>query len=256
MGTKKQITLVAKQLTYTGNFSKNDFLLESIPKEVVSSSEQITSLTNNDVVNKDPLLKFKNETSIIYYVEGYKDFDKIKTISTLAFSDSLYQSGGNSLTGNVIFANIDPSSPVSLIVLLVIIILVYITYAYDLVDKVRVITSSNFKGKAVEKIVMLINDSFDSLQAGNIDQANFIFKEVKLSYENANEEVRKEIYSSATKLHDSINKAYFEKLLIAVQNGQITNEDKNRIDKAYQLLNDTDKSKYFQVMNQQGLSVK
>ena len=255
-GTKKQITLIVKQLTYTGNFSKNDFLLESIPKYVVSSSDQITFLTTNDVVNEDPLLKFKNETSIIYYVDGYKEFDKIKTISTIAFSDSLYQSGRNSLTGNVIFANIDPASPVSLIVLLVIIILVYITYAYDLVDKVRVITSSNFKGKAVEKIVMLINDSFDSLQAGNIDQANFIFKEVKLSYENANEEVRKEVYPHATKLHDSINKAYFEKLLIAAQNGQITNEDRNRIDRAYQLLNDTDKSTHFQAMNQQGLSVR
>lgn len=255
-GSEKRITLVAKQLTYTGNFSKNYFLLESIPKDVVSSSDQITMLTDNDVVDKDPLLRFKNETSIIYYVKGYEDFDKIKEISTIAFSDSLYQSGGNSLTGNVIFANIDPTSPASLIILLVIIILAYVTYAYDLIDKVRVITSSNFKGKAVEKIIMLVNDAFDSLQAGNIDQANFIFKEVKLSYENANEEVRKEIYSHATKLHDSINKAYFEKLLIAVQNGQLTNEDRTKIDRAYQLLNDIDKSTYAQAMNQQGLSVR
>ena len=204
-GSVKEITLIEKQISFSENLTPKSFILEYVPKEIVSSAKEITFVTQGEIIKDDSLIKFLTDKNIVYYVEGVKDFDSIKKTFTLLLDDGAFKkSNKNSFTGAVTLSDIDFSSPISIIILLSIIIAAYITYAFEVPEKISHLVTSASKKKTIDKIVRLIADSNDYLKTNDDERANLVFKEVKLMYEKSNEEVRSQVYEEAFKLKDAI----------------------------------------------------
>lgn len=249
----EEITLIDKEITLTENASQKSFLLEYVPKEASQSTDEITMVTKGDIIKKDPLLKFPKESKrIIYYINGTKDLETVKNSLTILLSEEVFSSksgiGGNLITGAMIFSFPELSSTAWLVVVLVFILIVYLVYAFDLLDYTKNVFGSNKKKE--HQMNLLINDCKDYLDAGNLAQANLVFKEIKLHYEKYPKQLKAKVYKDAILVFNEINKKFFEKVLedIASKKESHTKESLERkkcllID-SYNALDITSKEKY------------
>ncbi|NOZ81190.1 MAG: PKD domain-containing protein [DPANN group archaeon] len=82
-GTKRLITLVEKDFTFTGNQS-DLMVLEVIPKNFSASADDLTFLDDVDIIKDDPLIKVKaGSARLVYYREGFLDLDVAEQARTL-----------------------------------------------------------------------------------------------------------------------------------------------------------------------------
>ena len=252
-GRVEKVTLVDKEVTLTGNASQKSFLLEYIPKDTAQSSDEITMVTKGEIVKKDPLLRFsKDLPRIVYYIKGTKDIDNAKNSLTILMSDEVFlakgKSVGNLITGAAIIPLPQLSSSAWLVVILLFILVVYLIYAFDMLDHIRKIFGSNKKKEHLMNL--LINDCKDYLDAGNLLQANLVFKEIKLNYEKYPKELKSKVYNQAISLFNEINKAFFEKIIdeIASKKEKTTKEflgnKKVILMDSYNALDENTKEKY------------
>ncbi len=225
----EEITLIDKEVTLTGNVSQKSFLMEYIPKNVAQSTDEITTITKGDILKKDPILKFPAQSEkLVYYIKGIKELDAVKDTQSILMSDEVFLAksgiGGNLITGAFIFSMPELSSSAWLVVVLLFILVVYLIYAFDLFDYVKGLFGSNKKKE--HQMNLLINDCRDYLEAGNLSQANLVFKEIKLHYEKYPKELKAKVYKEAISVFNEINKKFFEKILeeLASNNGHFTKE--------------------------------
>jgi len=81
----EKATIVQKVITY--NEPKgNNFLLEIIPKTFAQSSDDLVIITEHEVIEKDPVLRFGLEESITYYVKQEKTPEIIEDSATIIIS--------------------------------------------------------------------------------------------------------------------------------------------------------------------------
>jgi hypothetical protein len=249
----EEITLIDKEITLTGNTSQKSFLLEYIPKEASQSTDEITMITKGDIIKKDPLLKFpKDSESVVYYIKGTKDLEIVKNSLTILLSEEVFLAkagiGGNLITGAMVFSLPELSSTAWLVVVLLFILIVYLIYAFDLLDYVKNLFESSKKKE--HQMNLLINDCKDYLDAGNLAQANLVFKEIKLHYEKYSKELKAKVYKDAILVFNEINKKFFEKVLedIASKKESHTKESLERkkclLVNSYNALDNTSKEKY------------
>lgn len=232
-GDAKEITLIDKIITFESEDQVAGFLLEHIPKEIAQTARDITFITEDEeIIKDDPLIKFSNSDRITYYVDGLKNFELAKSAYTVMFTESLYSRGGNKFTGAVTLGKVDFASPVTLIVLLVVVIIVYLLYAYDLHTVLFGFLLKKSKKKQIDRILRIIYDSKDQLEKGNLERANMIFKEVKLTYEKLRFDLKKETYPEAIELLKMINVKYFEELFAQTEKNHGENSvSKNQLTK-------------------------
>jgi hypothetical protein len=255
-GNKKTITLVVKSIKLSDN-STNTFLLESIPKEFAASSDDLTLLSEAKVIVKDPLLKLDKMESIVYYVEGKKDLELGKKITTVLLADT-YFGTRNAITGNATLSNVDFTSPLSLIIMIVIIFGGYLIYAFDLFGKMFEKSRKKEDEQKINRILELIKDAQSLIQNKKISDADLTFKEIKLIYEGSSDTVMNEVYSEVMNLLEIIDSAQAE-LLIMAANENTNNlganekekliESKKMLGVAYNLLSDSLKQKYGDKIN-------
>lgn len=249
-GSSKKITLIEKQISYTDEIDSKAFIIEYVPKDIVSTASEIMFVNKEvEIIKEDPILKFSKDTNVVYYVEGIKEFDLVKSSYTILLSDAIFKGNkANKLTGAVALRDIDFSSPLSIIVLLSIIIVVYISYAFEVPEKVYSVVTSLSKKKTIDHFFKLIEDSKDYLKVNDVGRANLVFKEIKLMYEKSNDEIKLQVYEDAINLLDYINSTYFEITLEDVQRKKATNtvssQNINLLLFAYHELNEKDKVKY------------
>ncbi|MGV8162920.1 MAG: PKD domain-containing protein [Candidatus Nanoarchaeia archaeon] len=254
-GRKEIITLVAKTLKIIDN-STDTFLLESIPKEFAGSSDELFLLSDVIVVNKDPLLKLDKQDKLVYYVLGQKDLELGKSVKTMLLSDSQF-STRNSITGDVTLSSVEWTSPTSLIILIALISCIYLLYAFDVFGALFEKSRNKLNEERINKILNLIKDAKDLLQLSKITQADLLFKEIKLMYEDSSEEVRREVYQEAMVLLELIDSSQVEILISGAQKiGSISDEErmdaeKSRelLKKAYELFSDSLKIRYYDKIN-------
>lgn len=244
----KNITLVEKTITYSGEEDSRIFILEEISKDFAESTNAITFLEEQETIKKDPLVKFELEEKIIYYAEGFKDFESIKESNTILFSNNLISNDKNRnlITGAFTMQEVDFTSPIFGIVFISIVIVIYILFSTEAGEKIISFARISKKRK-MNKINSLINDSLNYIEEGDLNNANLVFKEIKLLYEKMPQRIKKEAYESAIGVYDKINKAYLSKLIDQtidkIRKGEKLNKIEiiERLDQAYDILNEEDK---------------
>ncbi len=230
-GDEKEITLVYKLVEYTGETTRNQFLIEKIPGEL---SGNLEVLSEHESIKRNELLRLDKLNEITYYSEGYKDLEAAKQAYTVLITESVYRSTrtSNPITGNITLSNLDMDTTTWLVILLVVLLLAYIAYAFDLIEKTRNFNSSMFSDKKYKEMIMLVNDAKDYLETGNIERATLIYKDVKLQYENLPKTLKNKVYPEAIALADTMNEKYLSGLIT-----QIHEKAKNNKGEAVRLYN-------------------
>ncbi|MCX6751085.1 MAG: hypothetical protein NTZ83_06510, partial [Candidatus Pacearchaeota archaeon] len=87
----QRIVLVKKEIKLN-NDSYNK-ILEIVPKEIAENAEEITFLTENKIINEEPIFEINSEDleekEIIYYVNGPVDLKDFEQTETILFEDDL-----------------------------------------------------------------------------------------------------------------------------------------------------------------------
>lgn len=227
-GKTKEITLVIKDIKAATledaqaiKGSNTITFVEVIPKGICQSAKEITMLNKKYTVLKDdPIIEFPSDTeSIAYYMEDRIDVDKFQDTDTILIDKDI----GNirSTTGMSTF-NIEAISDIKLdgrgvmIVLIVVLLLFYIIINFDIIEKIRRM-SMEFVGfgskKKISFMRVLVNDALDYLKAEDYDKAALIYREIKLSYEEANVYIRGQVYDESFDLCNQLDLAYAMKIL-------------------------------------------
>ncbi len=216
-GTKKTITLVVKELKYVNSTYKLR-VVESIPKELAETTDDLTIITNHKILEKDPLIEFDNPQKIIYYFDEQIDLENIDKAQTVLFEDS-YTKAVTSITGNSIFDfNVNMDKKGYLIVLIMVLVLVYAGHSHIRIDKMRFFYYVLFGDKKIHTINLLINDALDNLEVHDLDKAHFIYREIKLYYEKLSTPSKNEVYQKIRNLCTKLDHGYSQKLVSDIEN--------------------------------------
>ena len=126
------ITLINKQITIgeEGPY----FLVELVPKEAAQTADDLTIITEHQVLENDPIIRFNLGESIIYYVKGQKLFPTIQETVTVIISRQKTESGA--LTGFSIKGMAGSPYGIGVFILLGIIIAVIVARKTGVIEKI------------------------------------------------------------------------------------------------------------------------
>jgi hypothetical protein len=236
-GETEDITVVQKTIEYTGETTRHHFLLEKINEEI---NTELTTKQVHDVLTRNKLIRFEKPEIITYYLQGHQDLEKIKNSHTIILTEGSFRtsgSGSNTITGLVTFTNVKLEPITSLIIILILLILAYVFYAFDLKEKIIDQINNFSKDKKIKQLQSLINDAKDYLETKEIERASLIYKEIKMIYEKAPRNVKKEVYEDAITLMNILNEKYIEQLINQIQTG-IKEKNKEHAIETYNKLTD------------------
>ncbi len=219
-GTKEEITLVK------GDFNLEDrkriMILESIPKDIAASVDDIVFLTPNQVIESDPVVMYDAETveSIVYYIKSSVELEKTKDITAVMIDPMAkpVKKDGFGLTGFAIFSslsNIDNPTLVIQIALIVILLLVYIIYEFEILVKIRridVLDKVNpmhlFKeltNKDLKKISTLIKKAEKEISAEELDKAEDTYHDlIKIYNDSLDSDHRKKVIDKISAVYNDL----------------------------------------------------
>ncbi|HEY9704772.1 MAG TPA: hypothetical protein V6C58_20195, partial [Allocoleopsis sp.] len=179
--------------------------LEVLPKSIIQSAKYINFVNKNYVVLKDdPIIEYPADTSVIsYYLNDTIDPEKFEETDTVLVEKNTFtikSATGLSIFGLASIPDVELTGQNIMIMIIVLLIIFYIVLNFELIDKVRNIANKLGwfgSGKKVSFIKVLVNDAQDYIKSGDYDKAALIYREIKLSYEEANDYVRSQVYNES-----------------------------------------------------------
>lgn len=228
----EDITLIEKEITFTKNTSGKSFLMEYIPKDLEGSASNINFITTSEILKNDPIIKFENQNKIAYYLEGQKNIELAKTTSLILYDESIFTKSRGLITGNVL-GFVDFTSPTFLIVLLALIIVLYASYSFEIIPDMAGLFSKGKSEKITRKIQYLIQDINEKIKINDLNNANLIFKELRIVYEKAPFDSKKETCQEIFDSYNEINLEFFIKSTLDVDLNSINEQTKQRIHEIY-----------------------
>ncbi|MBC8495337.1 hypothetical protein H8D36_04240 [archaeon] len=186
-GTVQEITIVIKDISYTNDTGEVE-VIEYIPKSIAESVDELTIITDYEVVKEDPILKFNTPKRIVYYIEETKDVEEFEITNTIVIPASL-DVGLGYITGKSIFSGeVNFSGKMSLIMLIIVLVLIYGGYHIDAFSKAKLLISLFAGNKNMHLMKMLINDAMDNIEVKNYDkELDKIYEEYKSGRMSAGE---------------------------------------------------------------------
>ncbi|MGV8172555.1 MAG: PKD domain-containing protein [Candidatus Woesearchaeota archaeon] len=195
--------------------------VEVIPKTISQTTKKINMLNKEYTILKDaPLIEYPSNTkSIIYYLDGMIPLEEFQNADTVMIEkniNTVKSTTGLSILGIESISDINVDGRGVMIILIVLLIIFYIVINFDLIEKIRGL-NIGFMGlgykKRISFIKVLVNDAMDYLKAEDYDKAALIYREIKLSYEGANDNIRREVYDESFDLCNQLDMAYALNLL-------------------------------------------
>lgn len=181
---KERVTLVSKDVSV-----KDDsfgVIIESIPKDVASSMEDLYVINTHKIISEDPIFEIEVsdlvEDKIVYYLKDVVDLKTIESTATIAFSDSIRgeESSFISLSGFSVFSQTREYGDFVFYlswILFIVLILVILDYIY-----VKIRRSLVSKDRNVKVCLDLINRSREHLKSGDFNSARAEYDKIKQIY--------------------------------------------------------------------------
>ncbi|MGV8086790.1 MAG: PKD domain-containing protein [Candidatus Woesearchaeota archaeon] len=222
-GKVSSITLISKEIQfakvedeYEIKNSNTITFVEVIPKTITQSVKQINILNDDyEILKDDPIIEYPSDTtSINYYINETIALDEFENTDTIIIEKNIkaiQSTTGFSILGIDTISNIKLEGQGIMIIILVVLLLFYIVVNFDIIEKIRNLSSgvTGFGSKKkVTYIRVLINDAIDYLKTGDYDKAALIYREIKLSYESTNDYVRKQVYDESFELCNQLDLNY------------------------------------------------
>jgi len=227
-GNITDITLITKDIqvakpedALSMKNSNSISFVEVIPKTIIQTVKQITMLNNDyTILKEDPLIEYPADTQTIsYYINGTLSLDEFQNTDTVLIDknvNAIKSTTGLSILGVSSLSDIKIGGQGIMLMVIVLLILFYLVVNFDIIDKIRNL-NLGFIGfgskKRVSFIRVLVNDALDYLKTEDYDKAALIYREIKLSYEEANTYVRKEVYDESFDLCNQLDLNYAMKVL-------------------------------------------
>ena len=247
------ITLVKKQIDL-----KNDSytkILEVIPKNIAKSSDDVTFLTPNTVINKDPLFEVNyadlDKKEINYYIKGTANLKDFESTETLIFEDNLNKFNAK-FTG--FFALNSVSGDTALYLIAAFVLLIALSFAgVFLFKKFRMINWR--KEPNVVRVMNLIEEINKFLKEKEIEKARENYYRIKEIYPVLPSKTKAYFYEKINEMLARIDKKDIYGLVKEYQEAKRNwnKEDYVRlyedIKKIYGRLPEKDRKKVYDIIN-------
>jgi len=223
-----EITLVTKDIQIAKpedelsiKNSNSVSFVEVVPKTISQTVKQINMINNEYTVLKDdPLIEYPADTrSIAYYINGTIKPDEFQNTDTILIDKNINvikSTTGLSILGISSLSDMKIEGQGIMLIIILLLVLFYLIVNFDIIDKIRS-WNLGFVGfgfqKKVSFIRVLVNDALDYLKTEDYDKAALIYREIKLSYEEANAYVQKEVYDESFDLCNQLDLTYAIKVL-------------------------------------------
>lgn len=253
-GRISSVTVVTKDIQFAKSEdkyaianSKTMSYVEVIPKTITQSAKYLQLLNKEYTILKDdPLIEYPSDTTLIsYYINGTIVLDEFQNTDTVLIEkniNTIQSTTGFAIFGIDAISNIKLEGQGIMIILLVLLLLFYFIVNFDIIDKIRNFVNSRFNGfgskKRISYIKVLINDSIDYLKTDDYDKAALIYSEIKLSYESANNYIKKQVYDESFELCNQLDLNYAMKLLDKAES-YIRMQDRNNAILEFEKLQNT-----------------
>ncbi len=260
-GKTKEITLISKQIQATDpslKSSKSVMFVEVIPKNISQSMSDIVFLNSDYTVLKDdPIIEMPPTTETInYYIDSTIDLKTLQDIDTVIIDknvNNVKSTTGLAILGLDNISNVQIDGQTIMIVLIILLLLFYLVMHFELIEKLRHMGFGS--KKKVTYIKVLINDALDYLEAEDYDKAAYVYREIKLAYEESAEYVKRQVYDESYDLCNKLDMNYANYLLERI-NSYIIRQNKNaallefeKLDKTFNKLGDSYKTKLVDKFN-------
>jgi len=199
--------------------------LEVIPKTITQTVKNIDILTTDfTIIKSDPMIEFPPDTkTITYYINGTINLDEFQNSDTILIDKNIKtmsSTTGLSILGISSLSGVKIEGQGVMIIIIVLLIIFYLVVNFDLIDKIRNL-NIGFIGpgskKKVSFIRVLVNDALDYLGTEDYDKASLVYREIKLSYEEANEYVKTQVYDESFDLCNQLDMQYALKILDKIE---------------------------------------
>jgi hypothetical protein len=251
-GTSK-LTLVKKGLNLN-NDSYNK-ILEIIPKEIAESAEEITFLTENNVINGDPIFEVNYENlekkEIIYYINKSVKLKEFEKTDTLLFEDNLNKFEGG-FTGFFIadLGSLDFTLYFIIAFILVVVLLFIVPFVFK---KFKILNWR--KEPNVVRVMNLIEDIQRLLKEKEIENAREKYYKIKEIYPLLPNKTKSYFYEKINEMLIKIDRKDIFGLVKEYQEAKRkwNKEDYMRlyedIKKIYERLPEKDRKKVYDIIN-------
>ena len=155
---------------------------------------------------------------INYYIDknvNLEDLEQADTVIIDKNTQGIKSTTGFAILGIGNISNIQIDGQGIMIIIIVLLLLFYVVMHFNVIDKLRGLGLGS--KKKVSYIKVLINDSLDYLSVDDYEKAALIYREIKLSYENANSAVRKQVYDDSYELCNKLDMNYSVYLLDKIE---------------------------------------
>ncbi len=218
-GREEIFSMVKKEIFSTNSLNNSADLriIEIFPKELVQSSDEITFLTPDTVIQKDPILEFTNISNpIAYKIEKQLKLEKVPAIQSLVLPKSFETDKQKTsfITAFTIFKKLDMTEKKKKMVffeLLVVFILSVIYMSFYFATKRT--EGSDENNEKIKQLRKLISNAELRINQGNIEEASVSYEEIDLVYRALDGQKKSEFYPKIQKISNTINKIYIEKLI-------------------------------------------
>jgi len=92
-------------------------------------------------------------------------------------------------------------------------VLFYLVYSYEGVDRIKTLVTAGKVKKELSNMRVLINDTLDNIEVGDIEKAYMIYSEIQLLYEKSNATNQTMIYDEIIDLIKVLDMAYINNLI-------------------------------------------
>lgn len=218
-GDREKAILVEHNIKYTENAPGSEVIV-TVPKEIASNIENITLISENRVINPDPIISFNvtDEGKIVYYIIGDIELEEMKKISTVLVADPdniEFKKGGiTSILGMAIFSKvtqIDDPIIVLQIAVIVILLLIYLVYQFELIDKVK--SAILFRDRELEEIQSQIKDTKACLASNEVTNAEVVYQDVMKAYKALPKDKKTKVHKVTIQLYNDILIAKIDEMI-------------------------------------------
>lgn len=221
-------------------------LVFEIPQEIAKNARKLLSTNEFELISEESPIMIKTtlEDELVFYVNQQVDLSKSSLINEVLYSPITQSSNG--ITGGVI-GSISVDWKLSLMISLAIIAILFLVVKLN--DRIRYIFYELGSKKQTHYLRVLADDAINNLEAGNYEKANMIYEELKLAYEQEeNELVKNDVFEDVMKVCHELDEQYLMKLSsrigTALQNDDLESaiDDYEKLEGTYERLTDKQKT--------------
>lgn len=208
------VTLVHREFTYADDIHDGYFLIEIIPKHVQRSASTMHLVTDAEVLEDDPILRFPSDLEMTYVLPGKKSFTQMQEVKTVLAQD--YQRlQKNSITGMAFFSSgVLNSFAWPMIALVILIVAGYLSYYLDLFTKFKYVFYRMGKHEKIHYLRVLINEVDDYLSTDSYGKAELLYKEIRMTYDNLSDMEKNDLYEDVMEIVHKMDVFYFNMITI------------------------------------------